>query len=62
MSSPDVRTQDVEFDPTKAITVEDPFWPPIGISFPVSPAEMNDWATRIFNASEFLFLFDGDNK
>lgn len=58
MSSPDVREVEKEFSFDKVQVYEDPFWPPVGYVFPVSPAEMHDWATLIFNASNFLGLFE----
>ena len=57
MSSPDVRTVDYELDLTKVKMLRDPYWPPLGFSFDVSPAEIDDWATKIFHASNFLDQF-----
>lgn len=58
MSSPDVRTIDTDYKPNKENFARDPFWPPVGFNFPVSPGEMYDWATLIFNASEFYEELD----
>lgn len=62
MSSPDVRTVPYENDFSKVKVLRDPFWPKMGFKFEVSPEELNNWATQIFHASEFLELFDGDRK
>lgn len=58
MSSPDVRTVEIELESGKVITVPDPFWPPIAYNFPVDPSEIYDWATYIFNAADFNELFE----
>lgn len=58
MSSPDVRDVTKPFSFDEFRVYEDPFWPPVGHIFPVSPAEIYDWATLIFEASEFMSLFD----
>lgn len=62
MSSADIRVVDFENDLSKIKVMPDPYWPPLGFRFEVSPEELNDWATHIFNASEFLFLLDGEQK
>jgi hypothetical protein len=58
MSSADVRNQINEFRSGEVTLIEDPYWPELGFMFPVSPAEIQDWATLIFNASDFLTLFE----
>lgn len=58
MSSPDVRSVPYVYEPGKIKMLEDPYWPETGFLFPVSPAEIMDWATYIFEASDFLQLFE----
>lgn len=62
MSSPDVRVEFYELDLTRTYVFPDPFWPELAFTFPVSPEDLHDWATKIFFASEFLELFDGVQK
>lgn len=52
LSSPDVRITNLRG------RGPDPFWPELLVTFPATPSEVYDWATLIFNASDFLSLFD----
>ena len=54
LASPDVRADN-------GGTV-DPFWPELAFIFPVKPTEMSNWAELIYEASEFLALFDEENN
>lgn len=50
LASPGVRVSDG--------SPADPFWPELALEFPATPSEIYDWATLIFNASDFNELFD----
>lgn len=54
LTSPDVRV-----DNGSSI---DPFWPELALNFPVTPVQMNNWAELIFEASDFLTLFDQEEN
>ena len=54
LASPDVRASDGKR--------EDPFWPELALNFPATPSQVYDWATLIFNASDFLELFEQEEN
>ena len=58
LTSPDVR---FDFKDSPFERSPDPFWPELGFTFPASPKELQDWATLIWEASDFLQLLDEDN-
>lgn len=57
LSSPDVR---LNVKKTAHERTPDPFWPEMTYTFPVDPADIYDWAALIWEASEFMNLFDED--